>query len=66
MTDSQKAHLLAGLAGCDTKTAQRHLRGEAIKGAHLRERLARATKRVNALALEQQDDGASPLAPQAA
>lgn len=50
MTDSQKAHLLAGLAGCALPTAEKYLRGEPIKGAHLRVRLADASKRLDSIA----------------
>lgn len=59
MTHSQKAHLLAGLAGCALPTAEKYLRGEPIKGAHLQARLSDAAKRLDSIAR----DGAQPEAP---
>lgn len=35
-------HLVAGLACADVRTARRYLRGDAVKGAALREKLAAA------------------------
>lgn len=55
LTQGQKAYLLAGLAGCDLRTVQRHLRGEPVRGTLLRERLAAAEKRVDVIARDTDD-----------
>jgi len=50
MDDGQKTLLLAGLAGCARDTARKYLRGEPIKGANLRARLATAQQQLAKLA----------------
>ncbi|MEZ4293993.1 MAG: hypothetical protein R3B70_03370 [Polyangiaceae bacterium] len=41
--------MIAGLAGCDVRTARRYLKGETIKGNLLRERLDAAKAKVEAM-----------------
>lgn len=48
-----KVRLIAAIAEADVRTVRRYLKGEAVKGASLRERLAAAVERVRA----EQGDG---------
>lgn len=49
MTDSQRAYLVAGISGAHLRTVVKYLRGEPVKGAHLRERLAAAVRQVDSM-----------------